>query len=204
MFCTFLIMAAIEISLFVDKPHARVFAVTVLAVGLILRGLAFERASRKKRAPGSPLPAVIMGPDMQPTEPVQGEPLLCAVRGIGKTLDFAIEEARETGRALYVLFVREQTIVTLQDRQSRWEQDADAKGIFEYARSKAGPVPMIPCYAVSDSTGDTIVETAASIGASRLILGSPQRSTLLNLLRGNIIRQVSDLLPENIHLLVYA
>jgi len=37
-----------------------------------------------------------------------------------------------------------------------------------------------------------------------LILGSPQRSTLLNLLRGNIIRHVSDLLPENIYLVVCA
>src|SRR5207249_2361451 len=29
MFCTFLVMLAIEISLFVDKPNARVFAVTI-------------------------------------------------------------------------------------------------------------------------------------------------------------------------------
>ncbi len=49
-----------------------------------------------------------------------------------------------------------------------------------------------------------IVDLAATIGAGRLILGTPQRNTLLNLLRGNIIRQVSTLLPENIHLLVYA
>ena len=42
----------------------------------------------------------------------------------------------------------------------------------------------------------------ATLGVARLILGSPQRSSLLNLLRGNILRQVSRLLPENIHLLV--
>src|SRR5439155_24042307 len=48
MFATFLVMAAIELSLFYDKPHARVFAVTVLAVGLILRGLASERAAKRK------------------------------------------------------------------------------------------------------------------------------------------------------------
>src|SRR5207237_5661629 len=36
---TFLVMAAIEISLLIDKPNARYFAVTILAVGLILRGL---------------------------------------------------------------------------------------------------------------------------------------------------------------------
>lgn len=36
-------MAAIEMSLLIDKPNARYFAVTILAVGLILRGLVQER-----------------------------------------------------------------------------------------------------------------------------------------------------------------
>src|SRR5439155_1462195 len=39
MFATFIVMAAIEMSLLIDKPNARYFAVTILAVGLILRGL---------------------------------------------------------------------------------------------------------------------------------------------------------------------
>ncbi len=40
MFGTFLVMLAIELSLFWDKPNARVFAGTVLLIGLIFRGLA--------------------------------------------------------------------------------------------------------------------------------------------------------------------
>src|SRR5206468_3797447 len=132
------------------------------------------------------------------------EPLLCAVRGLGKTLDFAIEEAREGSRPLYVQFVREQAVITPEDRERKWPQDPDAKRIFDYVRTKADGIPVIPCYTVSDSAADTIVDVAATLGVSRLILGSPQRSTLLNLLRGNIIRQVSNLLPDNIHLLVYA
>ena len=64
--------------------------------------------------------------------------------------------------------------------------------------------PVLPCYVVSDSPADTIVEVAATIGASRVVLGSPQRSALMNVLRGNLIRRVSRLLPESIHLLVYA
>jgi len=208
MFVTFLIMAAIEISLFVDKPHARVFAVTILAVGLVLRGIAAERA-RKKAA--ETLAAPVPAPVPTPTPETQSyatsafrDPLLCAVRGIGKTLDFALEEARDTARPLYVLFVREQAVVTPEDRARKWQQDAEAKTIFEHAQAKGKDLAVIPCYAVSDSAADTIVDIAATLGASRLIVGSPQRSTLINLLRGNIIRQVSALLPEEIHLLVYA
>jgi hypothetical protein len=37
-----------------------------------------------------------------------------------------------------------------------------------------------------------------------VILGAPQRSALINLLRGNVIREVSKSLPEEIDLLVYA
>ena len=42
------------------------------------------------------------------------------------------------------------------------------------------------------------------MGASHLILGAPERRGLVHLLRGNIIREISDNLPDDIHLLVYA
>ena len=51
MFGTFIVMAAIEMSLLIDKPNARYFAVTILAVGLILRGLVQERRAKKEATP---------------------------------------------------------------------------------------------------------------------------------------------------------
>jgi nucleotide-binding universal stress UspA family protein len=203
MFGTFLVMAAIEVSLFIDKPHARVFAVTILAAGLVLRGLAAERAARKKAVSVSP--QAESPPHSYAASPIDSrDPLLCAVGRIGRTLDFAIEEARETARPLYVLFVREQAVVTSDDRERKWQADSDATSIFHYLESKSSGIRTIPCYAVSDAVADTIVDLAATLGVSRLILGSPQRSSLVNLLRGNIIRDVSNLLPDNIHLVVYA
>src|SRR5256714_290025 len=47
MFGTFIVIAAIQMSLLIDKPNARYFAVSILAVGLILRGLAQERRAKK-------------------------------------------------------------------------------------------------------------------------------------------------------------
>lgn len=279
MFGTFLVMVAIELSLFVDKPKARVFVIIILGIGLILRSLARERAQRgafaivllilvalvldsvfvlhdfkpvvlivsvlagalilrglfgeralRRQAAagvangGSVVPGILpagvaagatlgggptdttlaFSPAGSPEEP-GGPPMLCAVRGTGRTLDFALEEARETRRPLYLLFVREQIVLTAEDRRRKWQQDDEARTIFQHAKDKAqGHITILPCYAVSDSAADTIVDIAATVGASRLILGAPQRSGLVNLLRGNIIRQVADLLPEDIHLLVYA
>lgn len=257
MFLTFLVMAVIEFSLLADKPAARVFAVTVLAIGLIMRALAREEAQRgvfvlvlvmvigvfieephagvllvtllagglilrgvlseqRARRKAKTAPAVVPLPvsrERRADETVFpsvdadmaiNPPLLCAVRGIGKTLDFALEEARESKRPLYLLFVREQLVLTSEDRKRKWRDDDEAKVIFDYARAHANGVTVLPGYAVSDSPADTIVDFAATVGASRLVLGAPQRSGLINLLRGNIIRQVADGLPDTIHLLVYA
>jgi hypothetical protein len=43
---------------------------------------------------------------------------------------------------------------------------------------------MLPCYAVSDSAADKIVDIAATVGAFYLILGAPERNMLVNVLRG--------------------
>jgi amino acid transporter/nucleotide-binding universal stress UspA family protein len=206
MFATFIVMFAIEMSLLIDKPNARYFAVTILAVGLILRGLVQERRAKKEAVPEK-LP-VDLAPAV-PKEPaiavsVGAESILCAIRGTGRTLDFALREARDTGNRLYLLFVREQPFVTEQDSKRKWQEDAEASEIFGAAKRQATDVTPLFCYAVSPSAAETIVDIAATLGASRLILGAPKRNALINLLRGNVIREVSNSLPEEIDLLVYA
>jgi amino acid transporter/nucleotide-binding universal stress UspA family protein len=211
MFATFIVMASIEMSLLIDKPNARYFAVTILAVGLILRGLVQERRMKKEIA----VPALAIMPekaDVDLATPARdaavpmtgGEAILCAIRGTGRTLDFALREARKTGSRLYLLFVREQAFMTEQDAKRKWQDDDEASRIFNEAKQKAGDHPPLFAYAVSPSAAETIVDLAATLGASRLILGAPQRNALINLLRGNVIREVSNSLPEEIDLLVYA
>ena len=213
MFCTFLVMVAIEITLFATKPNARLFSLVILAIGLIGRGLASEFAQRKKKvetaaalANASGLAAATKPLNLfsVDTGAASGPPLLAAVRGIGRTLDFAIEEAKDSKRPLYLLFVREQPVLAEGDRKRKWHDDPEAMAIFSYAADKADGHTVLPCYAVSDSPADTIVDIAATVGASRLLLGSPQRNSLINMLRGNLIKKVADLLPEDIHMLVYA
>jgi amino acid transporter/nucleotide-binding universal stress UspA family protein len=207
MFSTFLVMAAIEMSLLIDKPNARYFAVTTLAIGLILRGLVFERRMKKEAAPA--LAPRQMGIDLarpMSKAPVAsgGDAILCAVRSAGRTLDFALREAAKADSRLYLLFVREQPFMTEEDARRKWQQDPEASTIFAEAKQKAEDITPLFCYAVSPSAAETIVDVAATLGASRVILGAPQRSALMNLLRGNVIREVSNSLPEEIDLLVYA
>jgi amino acid transporter len=234
MFVTFVIMAAIEISLLVEKPNARIFAFTVLAIGLVLRGLAKESAERKRKsAEDAAMEAAILAveeaakqrsttpsiPKPTPSAAASGQvvdhdhprqpivraytgPILTAVRGMGRTLDFAVREAEENGQPLYVLFVREQQVIAPGDRKRKWTEDKEAREIFESLRAKGLGETIIPCYAVSDAPAHTIADLASTIGAERLLLGAPQRSSFIHILRGNIIRDVAQLLPDDITLLV--
>jgi nucleotide-binding universal stress UspA family protein len=149
------------------------------------------------------MPVAVTTPEAA-TESAREESMLCAVRGTGRALDFALREARETGRRLYFLFVREQAFITEQDSKRKWQEDLEASAVFAEVKQKAGDFSPLFCYAVSPSAAETIVDVAATLGASRLILGAPRRHALINMLRGNIIREVSNLLPEEIDLLVYA
>src|SRR5881398_3692462 len=84
MFGTFIVMAAIELSLLIDKPNARYFAVTILAVGLILRGLVLERRMKKEAKPAL-VPERLdvdfaTSPRELATPTTGGEAILCAIR----------------------------------------------------------------------------------------------------------------------------
>jgi hypothetical protein len=170
MFATFIIMFAIEMSLLIDKPNARYFAVTILAVGLILRGLVQERRMKREVAPARVAAAL----PMQVSPATAGSPasdftsaesILCAIRGTGRTLDFALREARETGRRLYLLFVREQPFMTEQDVKRKWQEDPRRVRSCRSQKQAADHPPL--CYAVSPSAAETIVDIAATLGASR-------------------------------------
>ncbi len=209
MLVTFVVMSAIELSLLIDKPNARYFAVTILAVGLILRGLVQERRMKKQAAQApEALPVSVKAPTNEggAVVPASAEAILCAIRGTGRTLEFALREASETGRRLYLLFVREQQFMTEQDTKRKWQDDPEASKIFSEARDRTGEKSATPlfCYAVSPSAAETIVDIAATLGASRVILGAPQRGSLMNLIRGSVVREVSHALPEDIDLLIYA
>ena len=128
-------------------------------------------ASRRRQPAGQRGP---VHPRPLATLPIQlheasGPPMMCAVRGLGKTLDFAIEEARQTDRPLYLLFIRTVPVLTEEDYKRKWQDDPEAREIFLEARKKAGAHPVFPCYAVSDSVAHTIVDITATMGASYLV-----------------------------------
>lgn len=200
MFSAFLVMAAIEMTLFVSKPDARNFAILIMCVGLFLRALVQERqmkqAKEKKLAARNY--AVLLEEDISM---LPKGAILCAVTHVGKTLKYALENCQKENRPLYILYIRSQQTITEEDQAKSWTEDPIACEVFDFAVDHMKDVTIHFLYTVSDSTTNTIVEYAKTLDVSRVILGHSRHPKLFQVLRGNIVHQVTKLLPESVDLI---
>lgn len=201
MFSIFIVMALIEITLLIFKPDARRFVLTVVAIGLIMRALVLEQRQKLWAHKKIHLRhASVYSDDAR--QVLHEGAILCATNTVGKTLDFAMQEAMRAGQPLYILFIREQKVITEEDHHRIWIDDEKACEVFDYAKDSATLLTMKFVYAVSDDPAHTIVEMADKYRVSRVILGKSRRNAFINMLRGNLILEVSDILPSEVDLLV--
>ncbi len=135
-------------------------------------------------------------------KPVHDGAMLCVVKAIGKTLDFALLEAKKLEQPLYILFIREQRIVTEEDLTRTWLDDDNACTLFDYAKESSHDMNIKFFYAITSNTSGTIVQTAKELKASRLIIGKPRHSPIIQLLHGNVVQEVSEKLPDEIDLVI--
>ncbi|MFI0434917.1 MAG: amino acid permease [Parachlamydiaceae bacterium] len=201
MWVTFSILLVIEMTLFITKPDARRFAISIMAFGLVLRMLVVEHRQKQWAAKKVKLRHASVYTDDYRL-PLHEGAILCAVRSTGKTLDFAIEEATQLYQPLYILFIREQKVITEEDRNRTWLDDPEACRIFDDAKSKAPQLNIKFFYLVSAFPVEAIANMVEKLHVSRLILGRPRDSFMLQLLRGNIAREISEILSPDVDLIV--
>ena len=208
---TFAVLFAVEITIAKTKPAALFFATCVLGTGFGLRWWAMKRAGLETVTLTREMAVVIkperiaeLRPNLSP-----GQSILVAARGFTPVLRYALEEARLRQGILYVLYVKELAMslpgpLANQERP-RWQEDREAaaimNGMLELA-DDAG-VRVLPVYAVSEHPAATILDLAATLGVDILMLGAPHRRTLVTLLKGNVVTEVADKLPENIQLVIH-
>jgi nucleotide-binding universal stress UspA family protein len=208
MIFTALILFAVELTLAKTKPNALFFIVCILLSGFALRAV----AQRGVVTPSGELPesaetAATPSPPPRPQQtPVQA--IMVAARGWTPVLHFALEEARLRGAILYVLYVRLVSVSMpspVAQAPAKWETDRPAADIMHGMKelATAAGVRMLPVYSVSDDVANSVLDLSATLGIDLLVLGSPQRSGLAALLRGDVVTEVAKHLPDTIQLLIH-
>ena len=208
---TFFVLVAVEVTIAYTKGHALFFVLLVVIVGLSLRAFSQRRAGYRTITVTEQV-ARVVAPESVPDFKLQmnpGQAILVAARGLTPVLSFALEEARLRSGSLYILYVKELAVTLPGPLQNsgpaRWQDDPQAAQIMYslMEQGKQNEVPIVPVYVVSENPAATILDLSATLGIDTLILGSPHRNRLVNLLKGNVVNEVAKSLPENIRLLIY-
>jgi amino acid transporter/nucleotide-binding universal stress UspA family protein len=208
---TFLVLALVEVTIAKTKPDALFFAVCVLGVGLGFRAYSHKIGGLKTLTVRREVAAMVT-PDLasrMETRIQEGHRVMVAARGITSVLGFALDEAQLRNATLYVLYVKEIVVFyagspTVPGRL-KWQDDPEAAAIMS-TMLKLGAernVPVLPVYAVSEDTATTILDLTATLGVDYLIIGASQRTAMSKLLRGSVVTNVAQQLPESIHLIIY-
>ncbi len=214
---TFLIVAAIEITIAITRPWAAVFALVVVGLGFgaraLHRGLGFKLPLPGGRIAEMFFPALAakrryeaeaehrklsLARKLGPATPIRA--ILVAARGITPTLRFAVEQARAHNAQLYVLFVRE--VFTTIPVPLIEEEDPEAQELFNAVRDIGQDIEIYTIYAVSEDPAWIILDNAALAGVDLLLLGHSRRNMLTRLLRGDLLNQIAVNLPEEIRLVI--
>ena len=196
-----------------EKPHALMFAGTIVLSGLVARTVTKKRAVVGKVWKGAEqFWAVVTEPAETTPERLEGQyapksRFLVATRGNPKLLKFALENAKEHEAELCVLYVH-QVAVPVLGPASRMgaERDAGAQAMFQNVKQLAEEygVPVHLLYTVTSDIADAILDFAATLGVERVILGVTQRGALWRTMKGDVIQGVAQHLPERTTLLICA
>jgi amino acid transporter/nucleotide-binding universal stress UspA family protein len=208
---TFFVLAAVELTLAKTKPDALFFAVCVLGVGLGFRAYSHKISGLKTLTVTRSVADMVSPEKIATIQPrlAEGQKIMVAARGITPVLSFALEEAQLRKAVLCVLFVKEVSVyfsdaATALSR-ARWQDDPQAQAIMSlmFRLGAERGIPVLPVYAVSPDAATTIIDLTATMGADCLILGATHRSTLANLLRGSVVTNVAQQLPDSIRLIIF-
>src|SRR5262249_8898557 len=141
-----------------------------------------------------------------PYEP-HGQVLVATRGGNPRLIHFALDQARTRRARLFVLFVRHIAVPTMGSANvADVNTDPEAQELFRQIEREAAAagVPVRFLYAVAWDVAEAILEMAATHGVDAVLLGASQRGGLWRTMKGDVIQEVGQHLPERISLLIHA
>jgi amino acid transporter/nucleotide-binding universal stress UspA family protein len=208
---TFVVLAAVEVTIAKTKPEALFFAMCVLLAGYALRAYSHKVSGLKTMTVARQV-AEMVTPDLAATmvpRLSEGQKIMVAARGVTPALGFALEEAQLRKATLCVLYVKEISVyftgAPTNLGRAKWQDDPAANAIMSLTMKLGAErdIAVQPVYAVSEDAAATILDLSATLGVDYLIIGASQRTAMAKLLGGSVVTSVAQQLPDTIRLVIY-
>jgi len=198
------IMVFVELTIIYEKHNAVIFALSVLSVGLAARAVAQWIEKTRVLLPEELAINVLTLEEARDLKPLYTGSTLVSLKAVSGTLvEKAAAHAKGKGEnVVYALFVEE--------KPPGWafpdvvEPSRPAVKILNQAVEafeKKG-ITAVPLWNLGDDPGAIIVKTATELDLDTVMVGATKRSTVEKMLRGEVLKKVSETLPEGKHLVV--
>ncbi len=198
-----IILFFIELTICIEKHKALVFATSVVCIGLFLRFLA-------KRILPVPAPTLASESTVLTVEEAKELAALykgtcmVALRGINiALLEEAALRAKSMGEnAVYIDVV--DAAMAIRDLPDEIEPSQQSVQILEGAQKELEKLGVmgIPVWQFGGDIGKQIARAARALHIETVMIGVSRRSSVINLLRGDILKTLSRDLPKDCHLLI--
>lgn len=228
MFMLAFLMVAMWFTIAWEKPWALVFALGIMGAGLTARWGTHNRELIRQwflapvAHPWQVEPVaeaaglVLLAPSREPPPPahppvepayVVKQRVMVSTRGNPRLVKFALEQAVSRQAELLVLYVRHVAVPLMGDaNRADVNDDPEAKALFAEIQQQAEAlgVPLRFHYVVASDIAEAILEIAATHAVDVLVLGATKRGVLWQTMKGDVIQQVAQYLPETTTLLIQA
>ncbi|MBI3252699.1 MAG: amino acid permease [Candidatus Omnitrophica bacterium] len=196
------ILLLIELTIAWQKHHAVVFASIVVATGLILRAAAkvFVPVRVTLEVPSV---EVLTIQEAREIAPLYRSSSLVAIRTLNEhLLNEAALRAKAMGeRSIYLNVVEESPVLPefTELEPSAASIELLSKASQEIEKRGVNPIPL---WQMGENPGKLISSAAKELGVNTVIIGSSRRSSLIRLLRGDVLRTLAKTLPRECHLAI--
>jgi amino acid transporter len=199
-----LILTAIEITIIYEKHNAVIFAVCVLAAGLSARAAAKWVEKKKVVVPEVLGVNVLTLEEARDLMPLYKGTTLVAVKALSASL---VEEA-----ALHAKGRGEKVVYTLyvEEKPPGWayptevEPSTAAVSVLNEAVQefeKRG-ITSVPLWNLGHNAGAIIVRTSNELNLDTVMIGATKRGALERMLRGEVLKTISEQLPKEKRLII--
>lgn len=198
------VLLLIEITIATQKHKALIFALIIVGVGLVMR------AAVKTFLPAPPAPVAVPSSDVLTVSeakdigPLYHSSFMLALKRVTTTMvDSAVLQVKSRNEnAIYFCYVEE--IPAHADLPAEISPSAKSLELLaevEHHFSERG-ITLIPVWQVGHQPGRQLAYAANQLGVKTVLIGTTEHTALMNLVRGDIMRTLTQNLNKDCNLMI--
>ncbi len=198
------VMVLVEVTIIYEKHNAVIFATSVLVVGLLARSAGKWVESRKVVVPAVLGINVLTLEEAKDLMPLYRGSTLVAIKTVSPSL---VQEAvthvkGKNEKVVYTLYIEEKPpgfAYPTEVEPSATSVNVLSQAVQEFEKNG---ITSVPLWNLGENPGGIIVKTSRELNLDTVMIGATRRGAIERMLRGEVLKTITEQLPAEKHLVI--